>query len=300
MGALTKPFTVTVVPGTPSYPAHPAVRFRLIASPSPRSAAYRQKGTFPDGPEDFHQWAQVDFSPPDGWYGPIRFMDFIRFPGVPVISGSNGFPNPGHRGPIRGYFDVPTVDGIHREWRDYYAEGPGGMWVPRVGTFVDPPFCQTGGPAMVVMMSGFPGRGAVVGTPPVERVDRHVGWNAGANSASILDGDVRTAFQVEVASAGAVGLVARRPDVTQFDSIDFAFYFDVDPTSGDRRYAVMESGLVVWPATPYSVDDEFEVKRIGGAVLYLVNATEVYRSNQLSYGPIRVGAALFSAEDRVL
>lgn len=298
MGALTKPATVTVIPGTPSYPAHPAVRFRLIASPSPRSAAYRQKGSFPDGPEDFHQWSQIDFSPPDGWYGPIRYMDYVRFPDVPRFD--NGFPNPGHSGPVRGYFDVPTVDGMHREWRDYYPEGPGGMWIPRLGTFVDPPYCQTGGPAMVVMMAGFPGRSAIAGIPPVEVVDRHAGWNAGANSESVLDGDVRTAFQVQIASAGAVGLVARRADVTRFDNIEFAFYFDVDSGTGERRYAVMESGLVVWPPQPYGVEDEFEVKRVGGAVLYRVNDAEVYRSNRLSFGPIRVGAALFSAEDRIL
>ncbi|MGH8078972.1 MAG: hypothetical protein ACREP7_00265 [Lysobacter sp.] len=300
MGALTKPATVTVIPGTPAYSPYPPVSFQLYASPSPRSAAYRQKGSFPDGPEDFHQWSQLDYSPPDGWYGPIRHMQFIRFPGVPVVSGSNGFPNPGHRGPVRGYFDVPTLEGVHREWRDYYAEGPGDMWIPRIGTFVDPPHCQTGGPCMVVMLSGFPGRGSIPSTPDTELVDRHVGWNAGANSASVLDGDVRTAFQVEIASAGVVGLVSHRADVTRFDNVEFGFYFDTDPANGLRRYALMETGRLVSAPLTYVPDDEFEVRRLAGGISYRVNGIEIYRSPQLSYGPIRVGSALYSAEDRVL
>ncbi|MBW8776850.1 MAG: hypothetical protein JF596_18115 [Stenotrophomonas sp.] len=300
MGSLTKPPTITYVGGSPAYPPAPAIHFRLFAPPSPRSAAYRQKGNFPDGPEDFHQWSMLDYSPPDGWYGPIRYMEFIRFPGVPVVANSNGFPNPGHNGPIRGYFDVPTLSGVHREWRDYYREGPSGMWVPRVGTFTDPPYCQTGGPAMVTMMSGFPGRAAVAAVPQTEIIDRHEGWNAGANSFQVIDGDLHTVFQVDIAAAGAVGLAPARADVSRIDNMEHAIYFDTDPSDGTRRFALMESGRLVSPYSPYLVEDEFEIRRAAGAVRFIHNGAELQRSLSLSYGPLRVGAALYRAGDTVL
>lgn len=298
MGALTKTATVTVTPGTPAYPAAPAIGFHLYATPSPHSTAFRQKGDFPNRPEHFRQWSQLDASPPDGWYGPIRHMTFVRFPGVRVIG--NGYPEPGHDGPIPGVFDVPTTTGVHRETRNYYREGPRGLWIPRDGTYSDPPGCQTGGPCRVVMLSGFPGREAVPGVPDVVTVDTHDGWNAGANSVDRLDGDLRTLFQVDIAAAGAVGFAFERPDVGRFDLLSHAFYFDTDPFDGSRRVACMEFGRWMTPPAAYTRDDEFELRRVNGLVAFSINGTGVYDSPNLSTGPVMVGAALFRAEDRVL
>lgn len=298
MGALTKVATVTVTPGRPALPAAPPIAFHLFATPSPRSTAFRQKGNFPNRPEHFHQWSQLDASPPDGWYGPIAHMTFVRFPGVRVIG--NGYPDPGHNGPISGVFEVPTFDGVHRETRNYYREGPRGLWIPRDGTYTDPPGCQTGGPCRVVMLSGFPGRTAVPAIPDVETVDAHEGWNAGANSVDRLDGDVRTAFQVDIAAAGAVGFASERVEVGRFDTLSHAFYFDADPVDGMRRVTCMEFGRWMTPPTLYDRHDEFELRRVEGRVAFAVNGMSMYHSPNLSIGPVIVGAALFRAQDRVL
>lgn len=298
MGALTKVATVSVTPGSPAYPPVAPIAFHLFATPSPRSTAFRQKGDFPNRPEHFHQWSQLDASPPDGWYGPIDHMSFVRFPGVRAIG--NGYPDPGHDGPIRGVFEVPTRSGIHREERDYYRNGPRGLWIPRDGTYTDPPGCQTGGPCRVVMLSGFPGRGAVPVVPAVETVDVHEGWNAGANSVDRLDGDLRTVFQVDIAAAGAVGFAASRADVGRFDSLSHAFYFDSDSAAGTRRVACMEFGRWMDAPTAYERDAEFELRRVAGQVAFSINGRRVYVSPNLSTGPVLVGAALYRAQDRVL
>lgn len=298
MGALTKIGTVTTLPGTPAYPPVPAIGFHLFATPSPRSTAFRQKGSFPNRPEHFRQWSQLDASPPDGWYGPIDHMTFVRFPGVRVIG--NGYPDPGHSGPIQGEFQVPTLTGMHREVRDYYREGPRGLWIPRDGTYTDPPGCQTGGPCRVVMLSGFPGRGALAAVPAEDIVDRHEGWNAGANSVDRLDGNVRTAFQVDIAAAGAVGFAYERADVGRFDTLTHAFYFDTDPVEGFRRVACMELGRLMSVPMPYVRADEFELKRVDGCVAFSINGERVYDSPNLSIGTVLVGAALYRAQDRVL
>lgn len=298
MGALTKVATVTVVPGTPAYPAAAPIAFHLFATPSPRSTAYRQKGSFPNRPEHFHQWSQLDASPPDGWYGPIAHMSFVRFPGVRFIG--NGYPDPGHDGPIQGEFTVPTPTGVHREVRDYYREGPRGLWIPRDGTYADPPGCQTGGPCRVVMLAGFVGRGAVPAVPDREIVDAHEGWNAGANSVDRLDGNVRTAFQVDIAAAGAVGFAIERPDVGRFESLSHGFYFDTDPLDGLRRVACMEYGRLMSAPVPYAREDEFELRRVDGRVSFQINGQGIYHSPNLSVGPVIVGAALYRAQDRVL
>ncbi|MGO1073572.1 hypothetical protein [Lysobacter sp. CA199] len=295
---MTKTATVTVTPGTPAYPAAPAIAFHLYATPSPRSTAFRQKGSFPNRPEHFRQWSQLDASPPDGWYGPIRHMTFVRFPGVRIIG--NGYPEPGHDGPITGVFDVPTTTGMHRESRTYYREGLRGLWIPRDGTYVDPPGCQTGGPCRVVMLSNFPGRDAVPGVPDIETVDTHDGWNAGANSVDRLDGDLRTVFQVDIAAAGAVGFAFERPDAGLYTSLSHAFYFDTDPLDGTRRVACMEFGRWMTTPTTYTRGDEFELRRQSGLVAFSINGESVYVSPNLSTGPVIVGAALFRAQDRVL
>lgn len=229
---------------------------------------------------------------PPRYYGPIAHMTYIRFIGVPVAA--NGYPL--GSGTFSGFFDVPTVDGVVRV-TNTYAKDSRGVLLPTGGDPL-PPYCSRSGNAKVVMLAGFPGRGAVAARPAVEVIDPLPGWNAGANSIQAFDTDARTVFAVAISSAGAVGFApSSRSRLDDPASLSHAFYFD--GSSGSNTVAVMESGRIMLAPRPRAADDVFEIRREAGLVSYRINDVTVFQSPTFLPGEIIVGTALYLGGDGI-
>ncbi|MGH8026002.1 MAG: hypothetical protein ACREO0_04655, partial [Pseudoxanthomonas sp.] len=172
-----------------------------------------------DRPSQFNGWSQLDTTVAPGWYGPIPNMQFVEFPDVPRIG--NGYPEPGHNGPITGYIDLPTVDGMVRYSRSYYRDGPAGTWVPR--SYTNPSFTRTGGSCRVMMLAEFPGSPGTPGVPGIpeipdtERPVASIGWQAGADSVDERAADARLSFNALVIGGIVVGFTTGR------DQLDAGF-----------------------------------------------------------------------------
>lgn len=245
-------------------------------------------------PADFATWSQLNDAAGPGWFGMPGNMRRIEFPGQSVAP--NGYPKPGHNGPIWGYFDVPTISGMHREWRTYYRAKQGAPWYP--AAFVNPAYCKTGGAAYVTMLADFPGAPAVRGTPTERKNDLKVGWNAGANSIIELGNNLATTYTIDIGQAGAVGFVAGRNDVGDHTTLSHAFYYDLGK-DGKPRASVTEKGIRVSGYRERAATDTYKITRIDGIVTYLVNGQTFYTSTKMSFGALRVGTSLYAAMDVV-
>lgn len=233
---------------------------------------------------------------PPQWWGPtLPNLRYVEFPGVPAAP--NGYPLVA--GPVRGVFRVPTEDGEVEVARTYVRDGRG-VWLP-TDTGGLPPYCVAGTPCRIIAMVGFPGRAAVPAVPEVRHIDYRVGWNAGANSAGRLDGDVHLQFPVSVTPQGAaaVGWANARLDPTDFRTLTHAFLFTPDPETGTTQVAVLERGRVLLRLGPAAPNALYHLRRIGGAVHYAIDGDEVFVSAAFSGGPLLVGAALYRADDIV-
>lgn len=231
---------------------------------------------------------------PPRYYGPIQHMTFVTFSGVPVAS--NGYPL--GDGPFTGSFDVPTLDGLVRV-TSVYDKDFRGVLLRRTSPAL-PAYCTQSGACRVVMLSGFPGRAAVDAVAAVLSVDDRSGWNAGGNSILALDTDCETVFTPEITAAGAVGFApSGRADVTKFENLTHAFYFD-QAAGGFPQFAVIERGLRVWGPRRLTPTMEFKLARVSGIVTFSVDGVPVYQSPTYLPGEIIVGTALYRAGDGVL
>lgn len=141
----------------------------------------------------------------------------------------------------------------------------------------------------------------VIGRPAVPgRVDNIVdqAWNAGANSVQELDGDVRVRFTTPAAIGSIIGFTGDREAITDPDRITHGFAFTLQQ-SGAALAHVREGSRVRTAALQFAPGQtEFEIRRAGGAVLYLVDDLVIYRSREPSVGPVSVGCALYASGDR--
>lgn len=155
---------------------------------------------------------------------------------------------------------------------------------------------------------GTSARGPIAGIPAVPaksavyETDYHIGWNAGARSIDVLDGDIRVVFEPAIVAAGAVGYAVAGQDIGNPASLSHAFYFDSDPETGLSRACVMEEGRRRSAYFSYAPGELFEITRTGaiGEVTYLFNGTPFQASATPLYGPQQVGTALYRAGDGVL
>lgn len=147
-----------------------------------------------------------------------------------------------------------------------------------------------------------PFKPAVPAVPAVYDTDYRVGWNAGADSYDVLDGDVHVVFEPAILAAGAVGFTQERGDVGDPATLSHAFYFDNDPTTGRKRFCAIESGRRVSGYTEYDAGIAFEIKRLGvyGEVTYHYDSNLIATSAAPLYGAVRVGTSLYRAGDGVL
>lgn len=230
-------------------------------------------------------------------YGPIAYMSYARFPEYETFA--NGYPKTDEPR-IWGEFDIPTLEGL-RTFRFTFVKRGDGQWVRDGGGDPLPPYVveDRRTTSRIAVLSDFPGAPAVPGRPAEYRTNRHVGWNAGADSVHIHEGDCRVRFYHAVGVAGCVGLTpVRERDVGDFATIEYGFYVDLD-AAGATRACVVERGRRTSAYFPCTQDTKFVIARERNLVRYEVDGVVVAESPRLSEGPLMVGSSLFVADDGV-
>ncbi|WP_238345976.1 hypothetical protein [Luteimonas saliphila] len=121
-------------------------------------------------------------------------------------------------------------------------------------------------------------------------------WDAGGNSVAELDGDLHVVFDQGYGVGTVLGFAGSRDDVGTYARITHAFYFHAT-AAGQFRVAVMEAGKTVSSPMPHVAAAQYEIRRVGGAVSYLIDDVVVYQSRVSSTGPVVVGTALYATGD---
>ncbi|MGC1549372.1 MAG: hypothetical protein WA777_12655 [Rhodanobacter sp.] len=139
---------------------------------------------------------------------------------------------------------------------------------------------------------------AVTPVPPHYKTEVVLGWNAGANSITQLDGDLHTVFSMPVGVTGVVvGLKSSRLNQTVPDALNYGFFFQSAAGLGIAQ--VTERGVPMIASQSYVDTDQFEVRRSAGVVTYWQNNTLLYTSKVMSFGPMVVNSCLFASGDAV-
>lgn len=139
---------------------------------------------------------------------------------------------------------------------------------------------------------------AIEAIPPTVTEHPVIGWNAGANSIDLLDGDVHTVFDIPTPCAGIVlGFKQSRAFQTRPELIQHGFWFT--PIGGRLFGYVTEMGARKTPAVARNHTDTFEIRRRGGVVSYFVNDVLLYTSLARSTGPVLVNACLYATGDAI-
>lgn len=173
-------------------------------------------------------------------------------------------------------------------------DGPGYICFPMV--------CRTewvvDGPPSPVVCQSYPEIPFIAPVPPRVVTTPIRAWNAGANSIAELDGDLRLAFTMPRVIGVVLGITSDRGAVIDNARCSHAIYF-FQTAGGAPRYRLREFGTSVSPEAAYAPDDEFEIRRVGGAVQFLRNGVRLRRSPVPSAGMVSVGSALFATGDTV-
>jgi hypothetical protein len=142
-----------------------------------------------------------------------------------------------------------------------------------------------------------PGQPSSVYSPPKIIVSNNLGWNAGADSTDVLDGDLHTVFTMGAVTSAVNGLKSTRVGPTIPALIDYAFEFFT--FQGQPLFCVAEKGKVVTATFDYAAGDQFEIRRAGEFVEYLYNDKRIYTSTKHSVGPLSVDGCMYVAGDTI-
>ena len=124
------------------------------------------------------------------------------------------------------------------------------------------------------------------------------GWNSGANSDLILDGDIHTIFQIGASSGGIlIGFKGSRAAQTDITQIENGFYFT--SVNGIGFVTVFELGKNVSGTSSFPSLASFEIRRYKNHVTYWVNGAVFYESTVPSFGLKIVNACLDMTGDKV-
>lgn len=153
-------------------------------------------------------------------------------------------------------------------------------------------YVDAGGCIVCPQVIGSPGRPATTTSSPA------YGWNAGANSQAVLDGDVSVTDTIDSAPVDLfVGLKASRKHVGAPATLTHALRFT--SVGAGVVYEVWEQGRKMRAAATYTLGNTWEIRRVNGVVTTFVNGLAVYESASPSHGPVLVSACLYSAGDAI-
>lgn len=132
------------------------------------------------------------------------------------------------------------------------------------------------------------------------RVDQTpvLGWNAGANSITELDGDLHAQWSMPAGTAGVViGLRSGRERQIVPELVEHGLYFQ--SVAGADMVQVIESGTPVTELVLRTAEDVYEIRREAGNVTYWIGDTPLYASKVPSLGAKIVNACLYASGDAV-
>jgi len=149
-------------------------------------------------------------------------------------------------------------------------------------------------PRQVTRTVCYPAVPAQPGRDAVASYDAQVGWNAGASSIALQDGDLSASFILDRAPNGVLcGLASQAVVSGAFAGIEHGIYSD------GGRYQVYESGRLVFTSQQLAMNQpRLAIGRAGETVTYYIG-TERYVSGNPSRGPKRLAASLYAAGDYV-
>lgn len=141
-------------------------------------------------------------------------------------------------------------------------------------------------------MAASPGRPASTTSSP------GYGWNSGANSQGMLDGDVFVMDTIDTAPVDLfVGLKPTRANTGAPATLAYALrFFSV---GSSVMFEVWEAGHKVRGAAGYTLGTTWEIRRVNGVVTYYVAGAAVYESRTPSRVPVLVSACLYAAGDAI-
>lgn len=139
---------------------------------------------------------------------------------------------------------------------------------------------------------------AVDYVPATLKTEPVVGWNAGANSITMLDGDLHMVLTMPKGIIGAlVGLKGSRSRQTLPSLIEHGWYFQ--SAGGADVVQVVEGGVPQTSLVTRLDTDSFEIRRRGADVEYLKNGSIVHKSMVPSLGPKIVNSCLYASGDHI-
>lgn len=152
-----------------------------------------------------------------------------------------------------------------------------------------------------------PGQDGIPPTPDQHLQIRDYSWDAGAESAQIIDGGLHLVFNMgnQNLIGAVVGLKHSAGGLGAPPLVDYGFSFQRTNANGNCWF-IVERGIAKTAPVARAVgfDETFEVRRSMGVVHYLVKpaggaAQIVYTSSTRSLGEMRTSACLFASGDTV-
>lgn len=137
----------------------------------------------------------------------------------------------------------------------------------------------------------------VPSVPPRWEVSPIVGWDAGANSVQVIEGDCELAWTMEMVVGAYVGLTEDREAVPAPERIAHGFMFH--QRAGVPYFRVVEYGEARSNDMPYSPGDEFVVRRARDVVSYLHDGDVIHSSIAHFDGPASAACSLYASGDVV-
>ena len=122
----------------------------------------------------------------------------------------------------------------------------------------------------------------------------NLGWNGGAISIAVKDGNLELSFSVPTSAAGVVCGLGCQSLGVGFEEIDYALY------SSHGSVQVIERGVVLTSVAAHSSSDVLSITRRRGQVRYHINGTVLYASTAPSAGPLFADASLYAAGDCIV
>lgn len=156
-------------------------------------------------------------------------------------------------------------------------------------------------PAGPIVCTDYPATPAIPGVTAVPARAEYVpifDWDAGANSVQEFAGDCRTRFTMRKVVGAYVGLTNTRENVTMRERLSHAFYF-TQTSNGQQIAQIVEAGRPRGTTFPYTPTTEFEIRRIGSEVVYLVDGEVRLVSDSPFSGTAIVGTSLYGTADIV-
>jgi hypothetical protein len=142
-----------------------------------------------------------------------------------------------------------------------------------------------------------PGSPGTPGSAPAYNTDYNLGWNSGGMSKAFFVDDGYTEFKVSRSVVGVIiglSLVLREDASYLGNDIAHAFYC----ARGLAR--IMENGVVIMNASPYSAATVFRIERFGTDILYRKDGVLLYTASGVdAVEPLRLESAMYSGQDTV-